>query len=673
MIIGLLKKTCCKNTIILFKPLTILLFLVNFTYGVQAQVNLALNKTITASNGSINLANLVDGNFNSIATSGLPVGSDAAWFLVDLGADYYIKNVVIGANGASEASKDRMRRFMVVSWPSTVGTGTTGLGRVPTSYRDDVNSSLYNRLVYQLPSLASNVAIAPIQPAAIGAPYPANNRFSFDFGIHKARYVLILSLWSTYFDPSEIQVFPAASASVRTFANGGFEQSTSSGADFISEGGFPGWSATEMVGLQQAGPNIQPTGGGFVEIFRNLQVNPNGTTNNTNTGIPSNSGNYFAELNAYTNGMLEQQPICVLPGETFTWSFAHRGRSGVDVMAMRINDVDVARFTDGNSQGSTHTATLTAEGVGTTTIKQGATTYSTVATVNGTAKSNGWTVWTGTWRNNTTTAQQVAFGFRAVSAAGGLGAGNFLDDVTLSALSALVSVSTQSAVGKECEPSNKLPRLRVIGSVTQSNATIDLNLNGGTATLGQDYTTSSGTGTVTIPIPIGVYDGTDATAIDLSPYLTIKTDAITEGDETIIGILQNNPNGLVVIGDAGTCSTLGVAGNFNYTIQDSPPLVVTITPTNINCFGSATGKAVAYASGSCGSYTYSWNTNPVQTSATAVNLTAGTYTVMVTDISSGEATTQTVTITQPAATISETSNITKATAAGLSDGAIDIT
>lgn len=73
---------------------------------------------------------------------------------------------------------------------------------------------------------------------------------------------------------------------------------------------------------------------------------------------------------------------------------------------------------------------------------------------------------------------------------------------------------------------------------------------------------------------------------------------------------------------------------------------VSITPSHVLCGGGATGIAAAVVSGSFAPYTYSWNTNPVQSTATANGLTAGTYTVTVTD-NTGCTGTQTVQINEP--------------------------
>lgn len=80
-------------------------------------------------------------------------------------------------------------------------------------------------------------------------------------------------------------------------------------------------------------------------------------------------------------------------------------------------------------------------------------------------------------------------------------------------------------------------------------------------------------------------------------------------------------------------------------------LAATATHTNVNCFGQCTGSATASPSGGTPGYTYSWNTAPVQTGATATGLCAGNYTCTITDAASAT-TTVTVAITQPASALS---------------------
>ena len=78
--------------------------------------------------------------------------------------------------------------------------------------------------------------------------------------------------------------------------------------------------------------------------------------------------------------------------------------------------------------------------------------------------------------------------------------------------------------------------------------------------------------------------------------------------------------------------------------------------TNVLCNGQSTGSAKVTASGGGTPYSYSWNSSPVQTAQTAINLPAGAYIVTVTD-NNGISATATATLTQPVAVnASATSN-----------------
>ncbi|UPZ15228.1 gliding motility-associated C-terminal domain-containing protein [Flavobacterium humidisoli] len=77
---------------------------------------------------------------------------------------------------------------------------------------------------------------------------------------------------------------------------------------------------------------------------------------------------------------------------------------------------------------------------------------------------------------------------------------------------------------------------------------------------------------------------------------------------------------------------LGYSTKCEITIgQPQALLSATTTQVNVACGGGATGSATVIPSGGTSPYTYSWDTNPVQTDATAIGLKAGTYNVTVTD------------------------------------------
>ncbi len=131
-----------------------------------------------------------------------------------------------------------------------------------------------------------------------------------------------------------------------------------------------------------------------------------------------------------------------------------------------------------------------------------------------------------------------------------------------------------------------------------------------------------------------------------------------------------------------------VAGTYNVTITDangcSKILIVLITQpsselattisnsTNVSCFGGNNGNATVLASGGTSPYTYSWNTNPIQTSATANGLTAGTYNVTVTD-ANGCVDSSPVTITEPAGMSATISAQTDVFCSGNSTGSATVT
>jgi hypothetical protein len=74
----------------------------------------------------------------------------------------------------------------------------------------------------------------------------------------------------------------------------------------------------------------------------------------------------------------------------------------------------------------------------------------------------------------------------------------------------------------------------------------------------------------------------------------------------------------------------GCVGSQTVIISEPAPIVVTATGTNAGC-GAALGSAVASATGGTGNLGYSWNTVPVQNTASITDLQTGPYTVTVTD------------------------------------------
>ncbi|MBV6440156.1 MAG: hypothetical protein EPGJADBJ_01819 [Saprospiraceae bacterium] len=141
------------------------------------------------------------------------------------------------------------------------------------------------------------------------------------------------------------------------------------------------------------------------------------------------------------------------------------------------------------------------------------------------------------------------------------------------------------------------------------------------------------------------FGGTDGSLIvtpdGLNPPYTFAL-----GNQTnSTGIFQNLATGsyIVSVTDASGCST-----SLSLTVTSpSQCTVVATVVQNVSCFGGNNGSLSASASGGVAPYTYLWSDPSGQTSPVASNLSAGTFTVTVTD-ANGCTSTATATLTQPA-------------------------
>lgn len=95
----------------------------------------------------------------------------------------------------------------------------------------------------------------------------------------------------------------------------------------------------------------------------------------------------------------------------------------------------------------------------------------------------------------------------------------------------------------------------------------------------------------------------------------------------------------VTVTDANGCTSIS-----SVAIHQPTALILSVTALDVTCPGGNDGAATAVVNGATPSYTYSWNSSPVQTLATATGLTVGKYTVVVTD-ANGCSATDSVTLT----------------------------
>jgi hypothetical protein len=116
----------------------------------------------------------------------------------------------------------------------------------------------------------------------------------------------------------------------------------------------------------------------------------------------------------------------------------------------------------------------------------------------------------------------------------------------------------------------------------------------------------------------------------------------------------------------------GCTGNVNATLTQ-PALNVSGTTviTNVSCFGGSNGSINLTPSGGSGGYTFNWLPSG-PTTEDRTGLTAGTYTVQITDVN-GCTGNINATLTQPALNVSGTTVITNVSCFGGSNGSINLT
>ena len=238
----------------------------------------------------------------------------------------------------------------------------------------------------------------------------------------------------------------------------------------------------------------------------------------------------------------------------------------------------------------------------------------------------------------------------------------------------------------------------------ESNGSINLAVTGGTAPYTYAWQGSSETSDTLSNLAIGNYTVTVTDANNCS-----KTVTYTITEPTDINLSTSKTDALCFGSSDGTATVLstGGTGAYNYSWDTAPiqtsltatglsigtyqvivsdihncldsaivvinqptPLVTSMDSTDASCFGLNDGTATVNVTGGTGSKTYNWSTTPPQSSATAINLIAGMYSVIVTDSNSCQIT-DTVIINQPT-DVQLSSSINQVTCFGLSDGDVTI-
>ena len=198
----------------------------------------------------------------------------------------------------------------------------------------------------------------------------------------------------------------------------------------------------------------------------------------------------------------------------------------------------------------------------------------------------------------------------------------------------------------------------------QSNGKIDLVVTGGTTAYTYNWSGVSGTQRYTAHVTglgantysVTVTDANSCTAI--GSYLITEPDPLSGSGVVSNPICFGDCNGTATITGTGgtptytytwvggshaqlltglcagtyTVSITDANGCFNYTWQTiTAPSQITIlgTPKTVTCYGGSDGQITTTISGGTTAYHYLWSDN--QSASTAVGLTAGDYTVTITD------------------------------------------
>ena len=176
--------------------------------------------------------------------------------------------------------------------------------------------------------------------------------------------------------------------------------------------------------------------------------------------------------------------------------------------------------------------------------------------------------------------------------------------------------------------------------------TVTYSLAGQSSTTGTGHLTI-GSSTILTLTPNGTFCGLSNGSIvctstsGLSPYQYSLNGGAFQALNSFSNLASGNDT--VVVLDASGCTTTTTT-----TIAQSTPLTFTLQTDSALCNLGTDGQVIATVTNGTPNYTYSLNNGPAQGANTFANLTAGNYTVLVTDANGCTATSSAV-VSQPAA------------------------
>lgn len=275
--------------------------------------------------------------------------------------------------------------------------------------------------------------------------------------------------------------------------------------------------------------------------------------------------------------------------------------------------------------------------------------------------------------------------------------------------------------GSVSTPSDNQDRFQIVLASGQSITSISASATGGGATgfiqVGNSAINFPGGNITPVPSSPGTYQvlvstdfstGTSwnitvnvtgaAPPCNLSAAITAQTNVACNGSSTgSLTVTASSgtanydyswSNGATTTNTTSTTNTITnlAAGTYTVTITDDNGCTDTASATiteptalvasasvnsNVSCNGGSDGSATASATGGTSGYSYSWAPSGGN-NATATGLSAGTYTVTITD-ANGCTDTANATITEPTAVNATIASSTNASCPGASDGSATVT
>lgn len=241
-----------------------------------------------------------------------------------------------------------------------------------------------------------------------------------------------------------------------------------------------------------------------------------------------------------------------------------------------------------------------------------------------------------------------------------------------------------------------------------SNGIINMTVAGGPSPYTYSWTrteggSGSGSGTTISGLNAGTYNITvtasNGCATTVSRTLTSATPIVATATPTAVfcnGAASGSISTTVSGGAPGytylwadgptTANRSGLlAGTYNLTVTDTrgctgatsatvtQPSAITATPTvqAVSCFGQSNGSISLAVSGGTSPYTYLWNDGA--TTQNRSGLSAGTYTVTVTDNKGCKLTVNNIAVSQPAAALSLSTSVVNITCNGSNNGSATVT